>query len=190
VTFDGGHLVDVTTDGAGAFAIQLAIPNEATGASHQICVVENYGNVCTGFTLEALPSPTSTPTETPSASPSPSPSASLVAPTATPSSGGASPLALLTRPPFVYLPILAAVALLVFLGLYLWRARPTPPIGEVTILHRAPQPRTYESQPASPPPAPSPPPPPPVVYESPTGPAPPPPPSGADVPPDLPEASD
>jgi hypothetical protein len=197
VTFDGGHLVDVITDGNGAFAIQLAIPNDSTGVSHQICVVENYGNVCTGFTLEALPSPTPTSTDTPSASPSPSPSASPVAPVATTSSGGSSPLALLTRPPFVFLPIIAAIGLLAFLALYLWRARPTPPIGEVTILHRAPEPRVYGSQPDSPPPAPAPSPPPPVVYESPAAPAsspppprPPAPPSGADVPPEMPEASD
>jgi hypothetical protein len=197
VTFDGGHLVDVITDGSGAFAIQLAIPNEATGVSHQICVVENYGNVCTGFTLEALPSPTPTPTATPSPSPSPSTSPSPVTQAPTSSSDGTSPLALLTRPPFVFLPILAAVALLAFLGLYLWRARPTPPIGEVTILHRAPEPRVYGTQPDQPPPAPAPSPPPPVVYESPAGPAPPPPaprppapPSSADVPPEMPEASD
>ncbi|HEY8681150.1 MAG TPA: hypothetical protein VIN01_08880 [Candidatus Dormibacteraeota bacterium] len=198
MTFDGGHLVDVDTDGSGAFAIQLAIPNDATGPSHTICVVENYGNVCTGFTLETLPSPTPTPTDTASPSPSPSPSTSPVVPTATPSSGGgSSPLALLTRPPFVFVPIIAAIALLAFLGLYLWRARSTPPIGEVTILHRAPPARTYETLPDAPAPPPPAPAPPPVVYESPAGPAPPPskapptaPPSGADVPPDLPEASD
>ena len=97
----------------------------------------------------------------------------------------------------MFLPIIAALALLAFLGLYLWRARPTPPIGEVTILHRAPAPRVYEPQPDAPPPPPAAPTPPPIVYESPAGPAPfkpPAPPtaapSGADVPPDLPEASD
>jgi hypothetical protein len=197
VTFDGGHLVDINTDGNGAFAIQLAIPNDATGVNHQICVVENYGNLCTGFTLEANPGPTPTPSDSPSASPSPSPSTSPVAPVATTSSGGSSPLAVLTRPPFVFLPIIAAIGLLAFLALYLWRGRPTPPIGEVTILHRAPEPRVYGPQPDSPPPAPAPSPPPPVVYESPPGPAsspppprPPAPPGGADVPPEMPEASD
>jgi hypothetical protein len=66
----------------------------------------------------------------------------------------------------------------------------------VTILHRAPEPRDYESLPEAPPPPPAPEPPP-IVYESPAGPAthlppapPPAPPSGADIPPDLPEASD
>ncbi len=199
VLFDGSHVVDVNSDASGNFSIQLAIPDGAAGTSHQICVSESNGNVCAGLTLEAAPASTPTPTDTASPSPSPSPSGSPVAAAATPTTGGSSPLTLLIRPPFVFLPIIAAVGLLAFLGLYLWRARPTPPIGEVTILHRVPPPRAYGAEPdAPPPPSPAPAPPPaPIVYESPAGPAPPPPvppryapPSGADVPPDLPEASD
>jgi hypothetical protein len=193
VLFDSNHLADVNTDGSGNFTIQLAIPDNATGASHQVCVNEANGSVCSGFTLEAAPASTPTPTDTASPSPSPSPSASPIAVAAP--LGGSSPLALLIKPPFVFLPIIAAIALLAFLGLYLWRVRPAPSIGEVTILHKAPTVRVYESQPdAAPPPSP---PPAPIVYESPSGPASTPPPapppaapSGADVPPELPEASD
>jgi hypothetical protein len=199
VVMDGNHLADISTDGNGAFTFDLAIPDDATGVNHQICVVENYGNVCTGFTLEATPNAAPSPTDTATTTASPSPSGSPAAPVGTPRAGdGTSPLALLIKPPFVYLPIIAAIGLLLFLALYLWRARPTPPIGEVTILHKAPPPRVYEPQPDLPPTArAAAPPPPPVVYESPTGPAPASPPakppaptSGADVPPDLPEASD
>ena len=195
VLFDGAHVSDINTDGGGNFTIQLVIPDNAPAGNHQICIGESNGNVCSGFTVEAAPAATPTPTDT--ASPSPSPSASPSPVTAAAAGGGgSSPLALLLRPPFVFLPIIAAIALLTFLGLYLWRVRPTPPIGEVTILHKAPAPRLYEQQPAAPPPPPAPAPPP-VVYESPANPPstppparPPAPPSGADVPPDLPETSD
>jgi hypothetical protein len=197
VLFDSTHLVDLNTDASGNFAVQLAVPDTAPPGTHQVCVGETNGNVCSAFTVEAAPA--GTPTPSPSASPSPSPSASPSgsAALATPDTGGSSPLSLLTKPPFVFLPIIAAIGLLAFLGLYLWRARPTPPIGEVTILHKAPAPRVYD-QDAPPPPAPPPAPPKaPIVYESPTAPPstppparPPAPPSGADIPPDLPEASD
>jgi hypothetical protein len=189
VLFDGNHVGDINTDGSGNFTIQLAVPDTAPPGNHQVCVTESNGNVCSGFTVEtgAATAPA------PSASPSPSPSPSGPAVAATPDAGGSSPLALLIKPPFVFLPIIAAIGLLAFLGLYLWRVRPTAPIGEVTILHKAPPPRVYD-QDAPPPPAP---PKAPIVYESASGevPAPPParppaPPSGADVPPDLPEASD
>jgi len=194
VLFDGNPLGSIDTDGSGNATIQLAVPDSAPVGNHQVCVRESNGNVCSGFTVEAAPSPT----DSASPSPSPSPSSTASAPAAAaPQGGGSSPLALLIRPPFVFLPIIAAIALLAFLALYLWRARPAPPIGEVTVLHRAPPPRAYQPQPAQPPAPPAAPAPPPVVYETPTGPAPAPPaarpsvpPSGADVPPDLPEASD
>ena len=196
VLWDGTQLAQVNTDGGGNFTANLAIPDNATGAGHTICVHELPGNVCATFTLEAKPTPAPSPTDTPSPTPSPSPSPApvLVAPPA--GGGGISLLALLTRPPFVFLPILAVVGLLALLALWLWRARPTPPLGEVTVLHRAPQPREYEPLAAPPPPAA--PPPAPIAYESAPGPAwaPPPPvtrpapPSGADVPPDLPQPTD
>jgi hypothetical protein len=195
VLFDGNHVSDVNTDGGGSFSIQLVVPDAAPAGTHQVCVSESNGNLCSGFTVEAAPASTPTPSDTASPSPSPSPSDGTSAPAA-PGSGGGSTLALLIKPPFVFLPIIAALGLLAFLGLYLWRARQAPPIGEVTILHRAPEPRDYGSLPEAPPPPPAPEPPP-IVYECPAGPAPhpppvppPAPPSGADIPPDLPEASD
>jgi hypothetical protein len=195
VLIDGNHVADVNTDGGGSFSVQLAVPDIGAGG-HQVCVSESNGNACAGFTVEAAPASTPTPTSSPSPSPSPSPSGSPPALATIPTSGGTSPLALLIKPPFVFLPIIAAIALLAFLALYLWRVRPTPPIGEVTILHKAPPPRVYESLPEAPPPIPAPQPAP-IFYESPGGPQstppperPPAPPSGADVPPDLPEASD
>ena len=191
VLFDGNHVIDVNTDGGGSFSIQLVIPDTAPAGTHQVCVSESNGNLCSGFTVEAAPASTPTPSTSPSPSPSPSPSGGT-SPAVPGSGGGGSTLALLTKPPFVFLPIIAALGLLAFLGLYLWRARPVEPIGEVTILHRAPEPHAFEHLPEAPAPEP-----PPIVYESPAGPAPhappvppPAPPSGADIPPDLPEASD
>jgi hypothetical protein len=195
VLFDANHAIDINTDGAGNFTIQLAVPDAAPAGTHQVCISESNGNVCSAFTVEAAPAPAPTPSPSASPSPSPSPSDGLVT-IATTSGGSSSPLALLIKPPFVFLPIIAAVALLAFLGLYLWRVRPAPPIGEVTILHKAPEPRAYGQGPPPPSPAPTPPAAP-IVYESPSSPASNPPPArppaapiDADVPPDLPEASD
>jgi hypothetical protein len=108
---------------------------------------------------------------------------------------GISLLGTLTRPPFVFFPILLLLALVGWLAYWLWSRRPGPPIGEVTILHRVPTIRDHE--PLEPPPLPQPPAPPPIAYESPKPPKrsgkrppPPPPPAGADVPPDLPEPTE
>jgi hypothetical protein len=199
VLWDGTQLAQVNTDGGGNFTANLAIPDNATGAGHTICVHELPGNVCGTFTLEAKPTPAPSPTDTPSPSPSPSPSPPLIAVAPPAGSGGISALALLSRPPFIFLPILAIVGLLAFLGIWIWRMRPTPPLGEVTVLHRAPAPREHELLPDTPP---APPPaqarPAPIGYQSAPGQsaAPPPPltppapPSGADVPPDLPQPTD
>jgi hypothetical protein len=192
--FDANRIGDVQTDGSGNFSAPLNASSADPG-THQICVSESNGNLCAGFTLEAAPP--ATPTPSPASSPSPSPSASPVGVVAATSAGGTSPMALLIRPPFVFLPIIAAIGLLAFLGLYLWRIRPETPISEVTILHQAPL--LNEDAPALsvPTPAPVAPPPAPIVYESPSDFTPTPliappesPPNGADVPPDLPEASD
>jgi hypothetical protein len=196
VLWDGTvQLTTVTTDSSGNLSpnpVSILIPDNATGATHQVCIEEYQGvNACANFTLEPVVSVS--PSPSPSPSPSTSPSAgALPAPPST--TGGISALALLVRPPFVFLPVIAIVALLFFLAVWVWRSRPTPALGEVTVHHLAAPPRQYEPLPPPPPvlaPAP-----PPVVYESPgtsmaAPPAPPPPaPSGADVPPDMPEASD
>jgi hypothetical protein len=110
-------------------------------------------------------------------------------------------LGTMSQPPFVFFPVVLLLAVLGGLGYWLWARRPGgAEISEVTILHRAPTLREYESPPAAAPepPALAPAPAPPIVYESPhsspakieSPPRPPAAPSGADVPPDLPEASD
>jgi hypothetical protein len=198
VLWDGTQISTVDSDASGAIPVtSIVIPDNATGASHSICVEFTQGvNVCAAFNLQPPISPSPGPSPSPSPSAGPTPAHT---PTVSRTDGsGVSPLALLLQPPFVFLPILAILGLLGFLALWAWRSRPAPPLGEVTINHLAPAPRQWEpglnAQP-SPPPAPEPPAAP-IVYESPgasPGPAPappPPPPSGADVPPDLPEASD
>ena len=195
VLFDGNRVIDVNADGSGNFTAQLTVPDAAPAGTHQVCVSESNGNVCSAFTVEAAPASTPTPSASPTVSPNPSPSDGLITIASNP--GASSPMALLIKPPFVFLPIIAAIALLAFLGIYLWRVRQTPPISEVTILHKAPEPRAHGLD-AVPPPTPAPPPPAaPIVYESPSGPASAPPPArpsaapnDADVPPDMPEASD
>jgi hypothetical protein len=196
VLFDSNPTIDINTNGSGNFTAQLTVPDTAPAGTHQVCVGESNGNVCSAFTVEAASASTPSPSPSPSVSPSPSPSDGLITIAST-AGGGTSPLALLIKPPFVFLPIIAAIALLAFLGIYLWRLRQAPPISEVTILHKAPEPRPYGQDPIPPPtPAPAPPAAP-IVYESPSGPisAPPPArppaaPNDADIPPEMPEASD
>ena len=197
VSFDGIIITTVQSDTAGSIAsTAILVPNSVTPGEHSICVEVQQGvNVCfQHFVVEAAV--TASPSPSPSATPSPTSSPTVGAAAPTTSGGGVSPLGLLTRPPFVFLPILAVVGLLGFLALWAWRTRAAPPLGEVTFEHLSPTPRAYEPAPAPAAPTPAEPPVKPSIYEHPVdAPAPPlapppSPPSGADVPPDLPEASD
>ena len=200
VNLDGTVVSQAPTDSTGAIAIVLTIPALTPPGGHVVCVSEPAGNLCANLTVQPAPSPS--PSPSPSALPSPSPSPSPSDAALPASSGGTGSLTLLgtlTRPPFVFFPILLLLALVGAVAYLVWSRRPGLEIGEVTVQHSAPMPRDYETPPASPTAsAPKPAPPAPIHYESaephPPRPAareqPPVPPSGADVPPELPEASD
>lgn len=215
--WDSRPFATVAADGAGNFNQPVTVPDFATGPDHQVCLQQQSGTVCAGFRL-LPPPPSPSPSPSPSPEPSPSPSADP-SPATSPTAGGAgpgrsgpsfsdgSPFASLTHPPGIFFPILLLLAALIG-GLYWYFVLREPAaVNEVTILHRSAPYRSgsYDADPSleNPGPAPAPPPPAPVaqgepiVYESPSSPAPGPPPpprhqppAGADVPPDLPEASD
>jgi len=205
--FDGVAFDHAATDASGNLAKAVGIPDTAAPGDHLICVDEGAaGKVCAHFNVTA-PAASPTPVASPTSAPSPSPSSSasptpIALAVQTPPSSGSSPLGFITRPPFIFFPILLLLAALGWFVYWLWTQRPGPPLGEVTVVHKAAPPRTWSQEPppeVTPPPtpAPAPAPPPAIRYETPAGPpAPPPPslgpgaPSTADVPPDLPEALD
>ncbi|GAC1653495.1 MAG: hypothetical protein NVS9B1_02880 [Candidatus Dormibacteraceae bacterium] len=207
--FDGVAFDHAATDASGNLAKSVGIPDTASVGDHLICVDEGAaGKVCANFHVTPpAPSPTPAASPTAASSPSPSPVASptpIALAVQPPPNSGSSPLGFITRPPFIFFPILLLLAALGWFVYWLWTQRPGPALGEVTVVHKAAPPRTWsqEAPPAvTPPPtgapAPAPAPPPAIHYETPAGPkAPPPPslgpgaPSTADVPPDLPEALD
>lgn len=200
--FDGGDppLAALTTSSGGTFSQLIVVP-DGQGPDHAICARTPTGDICAGFRLLPRPSPSDSPSPLPSPSVSVSPS-SLPSPvpsaTASPlHETDTSPLAFVTRPPFVFFPLLVVAGLVGWLAYYLWGLRPPPRVENVTVVHRAAQSRDYspeaEAEAAPPPPIEPTPAPAPEVHLPPQ-PAEPPPapgaPSAADVPPDLPTPSD
>ena len=200
IVFDGGDppLASLSTTASGAFSQTVVIPDGAV-ADHTICARTPNGDRCAGFRLlpRPSPSPSPSPSPTPAATPSPSesPTTSPALPVYTPpaAGNGTSALAFVTRPPFVFFPLLLLAGLIGWLAYYLWGLRPPPQVQNVTVVHRAAQVREYTPEAPPPPPVPLEPVAPPELHT----PAPPPPPtaspgepSAADVPPDLPAPSD
>jgi Fibronectin type III domain len=201
--WDGDQTVVVGSaqaDTGGAFNVDVRPPANAAAAPHRVCATVDP-QPCGDFTLtgpgstpSTAPLPTPSPSPSPSASsgPSPSPSPSLSpAPTLT-------GFDLISRPPFVFLPILAVVALLGAIAFWIFGRRPPPSLPSATVMHRSVRPElgppafgaaTAAAAPPPPvatPPAPEPPLPEPPAPELPP-PAPPSGPSAPDEPPDLPE---
>jgi hypothetical protein len=198
-------------DGSGNFTTKVAVPDDKLG-NHGICLTQP-ANVCAAFTVQPKPTPSPSPTPTPTPKPSPSPSPS---PTPTPippvsnQTAQVNGLTLLFQPPFVFFPLLVALALVVAFGVWVRTLfRPKEPELEASVSHHRvrsagypppgqepEQPDEIELPPAldflppaklpepelpAPPPTPDPPAPP---YQ------PPPRPTGSDEPPDLPEPAE
>jgi len=134
----------VTTDSSGNFTkVVSPFPGDGPGV-HRLCATVQPGP-CANFTLQGPPTPTPpavpspSPVSTPSASPSPSPSASPVALTV--NGGGRSGLDVITKPPFVFLPIIALLALLAALAYWLlMRGDRTPVLPSASVVHRSARP--------------------------------------------------
>jgi len=171
---DPSHVAgSAMTDVGGNFTQTVKpFPGDTTGL-HKLCVsVQPYP--CASFTLQgaptptppAPPSPSAAPTSSPSPSPSPSPSASPVALTV--NGGGRSGLDVITKPPFVFLPIIALLALLAALAYWvLMRGDRTPVLPAASVVHRSARP---DIGPVAPRPPPTPPAPPAAEFQPPADP--------------------
>ncbi len=146
----------VTTDSSGNFSkVVTPFPGDGPGA-HRLCATVPPGP-CANFTLQGSPTPT--PTTPPSPSPGPTPSASpsgSPSPSASPLTltvdGGRGGLDVITKPPLVFLPIIALLALLAALAYWiLMRGDRTPVLPSASVVHRSARP---EIGPVAPPPAP------------------------------------
>ena len=132
----------VVTDDTGGFTKVVKPRAGDLPKVHRLCA-SVQPKPCANFTLQAAPKPTPA-SPTPSEAPSPSPS-----PTDTPQASGARPggagingLDIITRPPFVFLPIIGIVGLVGLLAYWLLssRRRPMPPPSSATVVHRATRP--------------------------------------------------
>lgn len=181
---------------------------DAPGIHHLCASVAPFP--CANFTLvAATPTPTPSPSPSPDTSPSPSPSAAATAlASPTPVATTLSGIDLITRPPFVFVPIIGVLAILVSLGYWLYSMVKPPPrqaaLPTAAVVHRATRP-DYTAGFGAPPPAPAPAPPPPSAWDDvlpaahPIAAAPPPvepeppaaeEPGAQDGPPDLPEPAE
>jgi hypothetical protein len=198
-------------DASGNFTTSVKpFATDAPGIHHLCASVAPFP--CANFTLvAATPTPSPSPSPSPDTSPSPSPSASA-APTdltsPSPVAATLSGIDLITRPPFVFVPIIGVLAILVSLAYWVFSmVRPSPrpaALPTAAVVHRATRP-DYSAEFGSPPPAPAPAPPPPSAWDDvlpvahPFAAAPPPVepeppaaelPSAPDEPPDLPEPAE
>jgi Fibronectin type III domain len=134
----------LVTDDNGAFTKGLKPrPLDKPGV-HKLCA-NVQPKPCANFTLQATPKPTPaspTPVESPSPSPSGNPPASAVRRNG---GGGISGLDIITRPPFVFLPIIGILGLLGVLIYWFLssRRRPMAP-GSASVVHHATRPDYME----------------------------------------------
>ncbi|MDQ6878553.1 MAG: fibronectin type III domain-containing protein [Candidatus Dormibacteraeota bacterium] len=201
---DPSHVAGaVVTDGTGAFTKVVKPFAGDKPKIHKLCV-SVQPKPCANFSLQAPPSPTPSPPPSPQDSPTPS---AIVFLPATPARtrGGLSGLDIMTRPPFVFLPILGILGILGVLAYWAMSTtrRPGPPVA-ATVTHVATRPDYMSPFPSVSPPASMPPvveappaaaapPEPPPPAAGPTAPEPQPPtswPAAPDEPPDLPQPSD
>ena len=123
--------------------------------THKLCA-NVQPKPCANFALQAppSPSPTSSGIPSPDESPSPSPSAPQASGVRPAAGGGISGLDIITRPPFVFLPIIGILGLLGVLAYWLFssRRRPMAPTS-ASVVHHATRPDYMEpfAAPARPP---------------------------------------
>jgi hypothetical protein len=172
---------------------------DAPGVHHLCASVQP--NPCASFTLQAAaatPTPDASPSPSPDTSPSPTASPTPDSPSPTPIAATSNGFDLMLKPPFVILPIIAGLGLLIALGYWILSLvlRPRPQVlKSVAVAHLASRP-DYAAGFGTPPPAPAEPAPQPSAWADvhPAAPAPPPPTPPATVPeappPDLPAAPD
>lgn len=134
----------VVTDDNGAFTKVVTPFAGDKPAVHKLCA-SVQPKPCASFTLHGAPTPTPTPPASPTdISPSSSPTNTSQASGVRPGGGGISGLDIITRPPFVFLPIIGILGLLGVLAYWLLsgrgRRRPMAPTPAATVTHMATRP--------------------------------------------------
>ena len=130
----------VVSDGTGAFTKVVKPFAGDKPKVHKLCA-SVQPHPCATFTLHGPPTPTPGVTPSPAETPTPAPASTPPASGVRGGGGGLSGLDILTRPPFVFLPILAILGLLGVLAYWLLsRRRQLPPSSAATIVHRATRP--------------------------------------------------
>lgn len=143
-------------DSNGSFNARVKpIATDSPGV-HKLCA-SVPPNPCANFALQAItPTPSESPSPSPSATESPSPTPTPLVGTLPSGHSGGSGLDIITRPPFVFLPIAGAAAILLALGFwlfsYLRRPKPAAPLTSAAVVHRAMRP-DYSAGFGTPPPA-------------------------------------
>ncbi|MGA7910597.1 MAG: hypothetical protein WCC30_03510 [Candidatus Dormiibacterota bacterium] len=180
-------------DGSGNFSTPVKpFATDAPGMHHLCASVAPFP--CADFTLVApLPTPSPSPSPSPDASPSPSPPASAARtdlPSPTPVAATLSGIDLITRPPFVFVPIIGLLAILVSLAYWVYSMVRQPPrpaaLPTAAVVHRATRP-DYTAEFGTAPAAPAPPAPPASAWDDVLPPIPPPaPPPGVEPEPPAP----
>lgn len=134
-----------TTDAHGNFGNVKVKPfaGDKPGLHHICASVQP--NPCAQFTLQGAPSPTPSISASPSPSPSPSPSESpspSPSPVPIPAANNTNGLEVLLQPPFIFLPFVAALALLAAIGYWFFAAsrNRNATMPEAAITHRTTRP--------------------------------------------------
>lgn len=150
-----------TADASGSFSTRVKPFNGDQPGIHHLCA-SVLPRPCATFTLEAPAGPSPTPSPSPSASPEATPSARASPVPLTTQPNSLNGLDVITRPPFVFLPLIGVAALLVSLGywvLSIMRRPKTINYPSAAVVHRATRP-DYSAEFGTPPPTPASPPPP------------------------------
>lgn len=131
----------VVTDANGSFAKTVKPFAGDKPQVHKLCA-SVQPKPCANFTLRPPPTPTVAVTPSPDESPSPAGSPQASGPrTGQQTGGGLSGLDIITRPPFVFLPIIAILGLLGVLAFWALSGRRRPPApAAATVVHRATRP--------------------------------------------------
>ena len=131
----------VVTDDNGAFTKVIKPYAGDKPKVHKLCA-NVQPHPCASFSLQGRPTPTPGITPSPVDTSSPSPGATTPQASGVRTGGGGiSGLDIITRPPFVFLPIIAIIGLLGVLAYWLLsRRRSMPPGSAATVVHRATRP--------------------------------------------------
>ena len=131
----------VVSDDTGAFTKVIKPFKGDKPKIHKLCA-NVQPKPCANFTLQGPPTPTPKLSPSPGETPTPSPAETPQASGVRPGGGGISGLDIITRPPFVFLPIIGIIGLVGLLAYWLLsrRRRPMAPTSSATVVHRATRP--------------------------------------------------